>query len=638
MVIWGLQCALKLMTVRHNSTYNDESGIIDMETGSLTSMFVDYIDGARQYLEGENDRDLPILQEIRLHFSGFIQHLICNTPMEYRKNLLSRDLRYSLFHLFANWSGHFNLPYGPGEKRHYKEDKWSEQEISAVRAMSAVLCCGKVFDPNGLNDDGYIYHWLDTLLSSQDEKIYELAKETVFLLLDFNSETQLLLDWVIDRCYTGHNEVADGCFNALAAVFQTREYPCDHVAMLNLAVLNVGSPRMSTHETAIQLLHLLDLRFFQVAPVFRDASEESIPPLTALNDTLLAVSYCNSQIFISDQLARMHTDLTMPMFSEITQRFHTARPSVRQTLLKYLLPWLHNMELVDPSLPQTSPLTSFLTRLSDAQSDVFVPPLKGEGWGSTQATEMVLNNLFYVTVTFGDEHPLEIEALWAALVSCWPSNLKVIIRYLVIITNIAATDLLPYAKRVVTYLGRAKPEKLVDELMNELQTVETLNVNIERTQTPPFYRLSSIKKMASGNNAADDEKQVSPPMDYQLEKGILHTKRHSANDDVQHESTPRTNSTASLRSINSNSTGSTAEQPGDDDVIGPAPSRIGVEMRRSESPAPYPLPMPAYGGYFAPLNECLPENFTPTPGFHRQTFFFLYLSFAKFCGSFISGK
>ena len=41
-------------------------------------------------------------------------------------------------------------------------------------------------------------------------------------LLDFNADTQGLLDWVIDRCYTGANEVADGCFNALAAVFQTR--------------------------------------------------------------------------------------------------------------------------------------------------------------------------------------------------------------------------------------------------------------------------------------------------------------------------------------------------------------------------------------------------------------------------------
>ena len=59
-----------------------ESGVIDTDTGSLSSMFVDYIDGARQYLEGENDRDLPILQEIRLHFSGFIQNLISNTPSE----------------------------------------------------------------------------------------------------------------------------------------------------------------------------------------------------------------------------------------------------------------------------------------------------------------------------------------------------------------------------------------------------------------------------------------------------------------------------------------------------------------------------------------------------------------------------
>jgi hypothetical protein len=67
--------------------------------------------------------------------------------------------------------------------------------------------------------------------------------------------------------------------------------------------------------------------------------------------------------------------------------------------MKYLLPWLHNMELVDPSLPATNPLTSFLTRLSDnAQGEVMLPRLKGDGWGSSQATEMVLNNLFYITV------------------------------------------------------------------------------------------------------------------------------------------------------------------------------------------------------------------------------------------------
>ena len=84
--------------------------------------------------------------------------------------------------------------------------------------------------------------------------------------------------------------------------------------------------------------------------------------------------------------------------AEITHRFQTAKPAIRQTLLKYLLPWLHNMELVDPSLPQSSPLSNFLVRLHDNYTETFKPPLKGEGWGSQEATKMVLNNLFYITV------------------------------------------------------------------------------------------------------------------------------------------------------------------------------------------------------------------------------------------------
>lgn len=41
------------------------------------------------------------------------------------------------------------------------------------------------------------------------------------------------------------------------------------------------------------------------------------------------------------------------------------------------------------------------------------------------------------------------------------------------------------------------------------------------------------------------------------------------------------------------------------------------EIRRTESPVPYPLPMPAYGGYFAPLNKLLPDDLPTTQGFHR---------------------
>jgi hypothetical protein len=56
------------------------------------------------------------------------------------------------------------------------------------------------------------------------------------------------------------------------------------------------------------------------------------------------------------------------------------------------------MELVDPSLPQSNQLNTIMVRLHDNLTETFKPPLKGEGWGSQEATKMVLNNLFYITV------------------------------------------------------------------------------------------------------------------------------------------------------------------------------------------------------------------------------------------------
>ncbi|XP_052797247.1 protein furry-like isoform X3 [Mya arenaria] len=606
---------------QHKTFSQSESAVLDKDDHSLSKTFVEYIDGARIYLEGESDRDLPTLQDIRLHFSKFVRHLICNTPAEYKSNLLSRELRYSLFDLFASWSGKFSHTSSAIDKRLTKDDGCTELELAAVRAMSAVVCCGPVFDTNGLNDDGYIYNWLDTLLSSHDDrdrsvkyKIYELAKETVVLLLDFNSDNQGLLDWVIDRCYTGTNEVSDGCFNALAAVFQAREYPCDHVAMLNLAILNIGNPRMPTHETAVQLLHLLDRRFFQEESVLRDKTELHKP----LNDVYLSVSYCRSQMYISDQLARLHPDLTLPIFSEITHRFQTAKPAVRQTLLKYLLPWLHNMELVDPTLPQSNPLSMFIMRMHDNYTETVKPPLKGEGWGSQEATKMVLNNLFYITVKFGDDHPQELEALWAVLVQCWPNNIRVVMHYMVILISMSANELLPHAKRVVSYIGRARPERLVDELMAELQTVETLNLNIERTQTPPFFRLSVIRRPTILQNTTDDEKLESSVADITLEKGLLHTKRHSANpDESLTETTTRTESTQESDDSSISS---------EDEISIPSGPRGGSEPRRNEVNAPYPLPMPAYGGYFAPMSEYLPESMQASSGFHRSNIAIMFMS------------
>ena len=55
-------------------------------------------------------------------------------------------------------------------------------------------------------------------------------------------------------------------------------------------------------------------------------------------------------------------------------------------------------------------------------------------------------------------------------------------------SGIAPNELVEYAKRVLLYLGRSQPVKTLEEMMTELQTVETINCGIERTETPPFYR------------------------------------------------------------------------------------------------------------------------------------------------------
>lgn len=42
-----------------------------------------------------------------------------------------------------------------------------------------------------------------------------------------------------------------------------REYPCDHyTAIINVTLMNTGCPRKNVQETALQLLQVLDKRFF----------------------------------------------------------------------------------------------------------------------------------------------------------------------------------------------------------------------------------------------------------------------------------------------------------------------------------------------------------------------------------------
>ena len=101
----------------------------------------------------------------------------------------------------------------------------------------------------------------------------------------------MLLDWVVDRCFTGDQQVADGSFLALSTIFSAREYPCDHyTAIINVTLMNTGCPRTNIHETALQLLQILDHRFFGSVSPLGGEEEQNLERRSTLN-VLLSTTY-----------------------------------------------------------------------------------------------------------------------------------------------------------------------------------------------------------------------------------------------------------------------------------------------------------------------------------------------------------
>ena len=59
------------------------SGSQNKDGQALHTIFVEYIEGMRLFLESESDKDSPTLQEIRLHYAGFVHRLIRSISREY---------------------------------------------------------------------------------------------------------------------------------------------------------------------------------------------------------------------------------------------------------------------------------------------------------------------------------------------------------------------------------------------------------------------------------------------------------------------------------------------------------------------------------------------------------------------------
>lgn len=59
------------------------SCVIEREAMSLHPTFVEYMDGARLYLETETDKDNASIREVKIHFCDFIRIMIKNFSRKY---------------------------------------------------------------------------------------------------------------------------------------------------------------------------------------------------------------------------------------------------------------------------------------------------------------------------------------------------------------------------------------------------------------------------------------------------------------------------------------------------------------------------------------------------------------------------
>ncbi|XP_026797421.1 protein furry homolog isoform X6 [Pangasianodon hypophthalmus] len=589
------------------------NGALERDSLALGALFLEYVDLTRMLLEAENDKELEILKDIRAHFSGMVANLIQCVPVHHRRFLFpQQSLRHHLFILFSQWAGPFSVMFTPLDRYSDRNHQITRYQYCALKAMSAVLCCGPVFDNVGLSTDGYLYKWLDNILGCHDLRVHRLGCEVVILLLELNPDQSNLFNWAVDRCFTGSYQLASGCFKAIATVCGSRNYPCDLVTLLNLVLFKSSDTSREIYEISMQLMQVLEAKLSVYST--RIVGQKSGNILYGTHGPLPPL-YSVSLSQLSNQLACMYPELTLPLFSEVSQRFPTTHPNGRQIMLTYLLPWLNNIELVDTGLlpPASSPCTPEEEGQKHAEGMGLSHPLRGSGWGSLQATSLILNNLMYMTAKYGDELPgPEMENAWNALVTNekWSNNLRITLQFLISLCGVSSdTTLLPYIKKVVIYLCRNNTIQTMEELLFELQQTDPVNPVVLHCDNPPFYRFaasSKISAVASGTTSSSNTVVAG-------QETIQDTDEAKIARENEERFSKSARAHNRLESRYSNSSGGSYDEEKND----PLPPYAGWLLSVLESNRPQPLPMPINGGCWAPLVDYLPETITPRGPLHR---------------------
>jgi hypothetical protein len=77
-----LQLVRVLELIAENGTFGVSSCVLERDSSSLHPTFVEYMEGARLYLEAETDKENSSMREVKTHFCDFIRKMIKNFSRE----------------------------------------------------------------------------------------------------------------------------------------------------------------------------------------------------------------------------------------------------------------------------------------------------------------------------------------------------------------------------------------------------------------------------------------------------------------------------------------------------------------------------------------------------------------------------
>ncbi|KAG0006355.1 Cell morphogenesis protein PAG1 [Entomortierella chlamydospora] len=426
--------------------------------------------------------------KLRTHFCGFVCHLYNGiSQIGNTEAIMPFDFRLAMFKLFEDWCGYGNGAKDDNKSFWFGMDLHNEAQISekldlelaALRAMAS-LCQGPINHPaaNQRPDRPKtsfhieeVFRWIESVFRSPEEKLHAIAQNALEALLIHNQDRGELLEDALHQCYAGDmsQKFIQGHFTALVdIILRIESYPCQVNQMLSLALFKCGDSNIHIRTLAIKLLKVIEARYFPETC----AGEYEIGIVNKL-----PTIYRQAQYVLSARLAQDRPEQTYSLLSEAMMRFDLVRPVWRGEMLYYIAPWLGNVELVVDNDDELN-TTSFV----------------------------VLTNLFYLTVRYGDDHVKEVENLWVQLVA--GDNFANIRPILVFLLDIGLEKRNPEfvhpAKKIIVFLGRTPAcSRMVDILINEITPKAMVPKSKQERDhvQPPFateFYLANLDSLMNG--------------------------------------------------------------------------------------------------------------------------------------------